>query len=377
MMRGGHWVLVVASFFDLVCARQPSAPPVEPPPPGEVWLSDAQVREAKLRVEPLAEQEVDDVIVTSGRLTFDDGHVAHVFSPVSGRVVAIAAQVGQRVKKGDVLARIESPDVGLASAELSKAQVEEVTAEHDLERQRELFAGHATSQRDLEHADDAARKARAEVVRARQKVLLLRGGGGEAVSQSFVLRAPIDGEVIARGVSPGVEVQGQYGGTAVELFTVGELDRLWVMGDVYEIDVPRVKIGSKVSIGLLAMPSRPIDARVEWISSTLDPSTRTAKIRASVDNRARALKPEMYATVSVSVDERRALAIPRAALLRLGDQTAVFVEKGRSMDGRHVFARTPVTVDEAEGDRWLPILAGLERGAPVVTKGAILLAGDR
>lgn len=378
MMRFSHWFFVGATTLDLVCTKPRPEPPAPQKPAGEVWLSDAQIEEAKLRIEPLAEQDVDDAVLTSGRLTFDDAHVAHVFSPVSGRVVGIDAKVGQRVKKGDVLARIESADVGLASAELQQAETAQTTADHELTRVRDLLAAHATSEREVERAEDAARKAKAEMLRARQKASLLRVGPSDAVTQTFALRAPIDGEVVARAISPGVEVQGQYGGgAALELFTIGELDRLWVVGDVYEMDVTRVKVGSKVSVGLLAVPGKPIAATVEWVSGTLDPSTRTAKVRASVDNHDRTLKPEMYATLSILVDERRALAIPRSALLRLGDRTAVFVEKGATADGKRVFARVPVGVDESEGGRWVPILSGLERGTRIVTKGGILLASER
>lgn len=370
---------ILASLLALVgCRHKTEAPPSpgDTPPPNEVWLTDAQVAEAKVEVQPLSEQSVDDTIVTSGTITFDDAHVSHVFSPVSGRVTRINAQVGQRVKKGDVLAVLESPDIGIASADLHKAEADRITAEHDLERQKELLAAHATSQRDFEQAEDAYRKAKAEVERAKQKAALFRAGGSTGVTQTYSIRAEIDGEVVARSLSPGVEVQGQYGGgTAVELFTIGELDRLWVVGDVFEMDSPRVKVGSKVTMKVVALPGKSFPAKVEWVSGVLDPTTRTAKVRCVIDNEQGLFKPQMYATLFISVDERRTLAIPRSAILRLGDQTAVFVEKGRSADGRRVFARVPVTLDESEGGKWVPVPHGLAAGTSVVTHGAILLAG--
>jgi cobalt-zinc-cadmium efflux system membrane fusion protein len=347
-------------------------------PIGEIWLTDLQIAEAKIKAEPLEEQDVDDVIVTSGKVAFDDAHVNHVFSPVSGRVTRIEAKVGQHVKKGDVLAVLESPDIGLASADLHKADADLITAQHDLERQKELLAAHATSQRDYEQSEDNFRKAKAEVDRAKQKAGLFRAGAGNGVTQTYAVRAEIDGEVVARNVSPGGEVQGQYGGgTAVELFTVGELDRLWVVADVYEMDTARVKVGSRVTLKLFSMPNKAFPAKIEWVAGTLDPATRTAKVRCVLENADRSFKPEMYATLYIAVDERRAIAIPRTALLRLGETTAVFVEKGKSADGRHIFARVPVTVDEAEGGKWLPLTHGPERGAKIVTEGTILLAGER
>src|SRR5262249_55926111 len=151
-------------------------------------------------------------------------------------------------------------------------------------------------------------------------------------------------EIISRNASEGVELAGQYGGAAVELFTVGELDKVWVIADVYEIDSARVRVGSRVNLKLFAFATRVFPATIDYVSGTLDPATRTARVRCVLENPTGTIKPEMYATLFISVDERRALAIPRGSLLRLGDQLAVFVEKGKAPDGRHIYARTPVTV---------------------------------
>ena len=379
-----HWphgsgaLVLVLALFCTSCGRRPVVSTESNVAAGEIWLTDEQANEAKIRVEPLEEHEVDDVLVASGKVAFDDAHVTHVFSPVSGRVTRIEAKIGQRVKKGDVLAVLESPDIGLASADLHKAEADRVAADHDLQRQKELLAAHASSQRDYEAAEDAYGKAKAEVDRAKQKASLFRASASGGVTQTYAVRAEIDGEVVARNVSPGAEVQGQYGGgVAVELFTVGVLDQLWVIADVYEIDTARVKVGSKVVLKLFAIPHRVFPATIEWVAGTLDPSTRTAKVRCSIDNKDRVFKPEMYATLFIAVDERKALAIPRSALLRLGEQTSVFVEKGRAPDGRHAFTRVPVVVDETEGDTWLPLTRGPERGARVVIEGGILLSGAR
>jgi cobalt-zinc-cadmium efflux system membrane fusion protein len=182
--------------------------------------------------------------------------------------------------------------------------------------------------------------------------------------------------VVGRNVNPGTEVQGQYsGGTAVELFTVGELDHVWVLADVFEIDLARIKQGAHVTVKVVSYPDRHFEGKVDWVSSSLDPTTRTAKVRCSIANTDRALKAEMYATVSISVDERKALAIPRSAMLRIGDQTMVFVQTGQNKEGDVKFERRPVHVDEDQGAEYLPVTHGLERGEQIVTSGAILLSG--
>jgi len=345
-------------------------------PAGEVWLTSEQVRAANIEVEPAEAHEFDDVIMTSGRVTFDDMRVAHVFSPVTGRVTTIAAQLGQHVKRGAPLATLESPDIGNALSETNKARADYIASEHDYQRQKALVAEHATSEAVLEQSEDSWRKARAELERARSKAYLLRAGDGSSVSQTHALLSPIDGEILARNISPGIEVVGQYaGGAAQELFTVGQIDEVWVLGDIYEVDIAKVHVGSPVSITVLASQGRVLPGSVDWVSSVLDPDTRTAKIRCRLQNADEALRPEMFATLRVSVDRRSALAIPRSAVLRLGDYHVVFVQLDDGNEGVR-FARVPVDIDDqgTASDAWVVVQHGVAAGQRVVARGAGLLS---
>lgn len=347
------------------------------PPAGEAWLTPQQVKNANLVVAPATDQDVGGAVTASGKVTYDDLRVAHQFSPVTGRVVKIEAQPGEFVKKGQPLVVIESPDVGTAFSDLAKAHADLEAADRDFKRQKELFDAHAASQKDYEAALDNFQKSKAELARAQKKAALLsKGGGADSVTQEYTLRATLDGEVVGRNVTPGMEVVGQYSqGNAVELFTIGELDHVWVVADVYEMDLGRIKKGARVTVRVVTYPNRIFEGVVDYVSGTLDPATHTAKVRCTIPNPDRDLKPEMYATVSVSVAERKALAIPRSAMLRLGDQTVVFVQTGTAPNGLIRFERRPVAVDEDEGGDYLPVTHGLERGEKIVTSGAILLAG--
>jgi cobalt-zinc-cadmium efflux system membrane fusion protein len=341
-----------------------------------VWLTDQQIKAANIDVQPASEEAVDDTILTSGRVTLDDMRAGHVFSPVTGRVISIAAGLGAQVKKGDALATLESPDVGTATSDERKAQADVIAADHDLRRKKALFEEKAASAADVEIAEDNDRKAMAELQRARTKAFLLRVGNVDVVNQTYTLSAPIDGEVLARAINIGIEVQGQYsGGANVELFTIGALDKVWVLADVYEMDLPRVKVGSPVSVSVVSYPKKVFTGKVDWISGMLDPTTRTVRVRCTFDNTDRLLRPEMYATVSITVDEKKALALPHDAIVRMGEQTVVFVEAGHTPDGRTKFERKPVTVVEGEGSKWVPVEHGVQAGERVVTAGGILLSG--
>lgn len=342
--------------------------------PGRQLLTRRQVVEAKLMVAPVEEHDFGDSVVTSGRVTFDDLRVGHAFSPVTGRVTEILAPLGAHVKKGDALAVIESPDVGSAFADVEKAQADVLNAGHELARQQELFAAHAGAQRELENAQGNASKAQAEFSRAQQKSRMFRVGTASVANQSYTLRSPIDGEVVARTVSPGAEVQGQYStGNAAELFTIGRLDRVWVLADLYEQDLGRVTVGARVRVTTVAYPEKEFVGRVDWVSNMLDPQTRTAKVRCSFDNREHLLKPEMYATVKLEAPPHRTVAIPRSALLRIGDQTVVFVVTAER-DGGIEFDRRRIVVDDVAVDEWVPVRSGLQAGEKLVTSGAILLS---
>jgi len=345
-------------------------------PPGEVWLTPTQTQDAKIQISDVAEEDVDDTILTSGTVTLDDMRTGHVYSPVTGRVQEIRARLGQRVKKGDALALIESPDIGNAVADLHKAQADLIAASHDLKRKKELFEEKAGSGAELEAAQDTYRRAKAEVERAQERDALLRVGNADAVTQTFSLVAPVDGEILMRNINPGIQVQGQYsGGASNELYTIGELDHVWVIGDLYEMDFARVHVGAPAQVTVVAYPGKVFKGTVDWVSGSLDPSTRTAKVRCNFDNPDKFLRPMMYATVQVSVDQKKAVAIPRNSILRLGDQKIVFIEVGEG-DGLVKYKRVPVEVDEGESSQWLEVKHGLEKGQKIVVSGAILLAAN-
>jgi RND family efflux transporter MFP subunit len=176
-----------------------------------------------------------------------------------------------------------------------------------------------------------------------------------------------------RNISPGVEVQGQYSGGSTELYTVGQLDQVWVLGDLYEMDLARVHVGSPATVSVVAYPNKTFEGKVDWVSGSLDPGSRTARVRCTFPNSDKLLRPMMYATVQVSVEQQTALAIPRNALLRLGTEKVVFVEAGEG-DGHVSFKRVSVDVDEGESSPWLVVKGGLDNGQKLVVNGAILLS---
>lgn len=366
--------LVSESIFGSAC-RQP-APVVKetPPPPNEVWMSADEMARTGVKTAMVEEKPFEDTLLLAGRVAFDDSRVTHVFSPVAGRITKLEAALGAHVKKGAPLAVIESPDIGSVSADVHKAEADLVTTQRAFERQERLYKQGAGTQVDRDQAEDDYRKSKAELARTRERARLMGAYGG--VTQGFVLRSGIEGDVVARAATPGMEVQSQYAtGGAPELFTIGGIERVWVLADVYEMDAARVKKGATVDVTVVALPGRTFTGVVDYVGDVLDPQLRTLRVRCILGNADRALKPEMFATTRVRVDPRMMLGIPREAVLRLGDQSVVFVDRGLAPGSTKTrFVRLPVTIDERSPDGIVPVERGLVRGDRIVVSGVQILA---
>jgi cobalt-zinc-cadmium efflux system membrane fusion protein len=343
----------------------------------EAWITAKQLEAASVKLAVVRETQLEMTVSVGGKVAFDDLKVTHIFSPVTGRVMKVFGQLGEVLPKGAPLVAIASPDVGSAVSDVLKARADLTAAEHEYRRQQELYAAHAGALKDLEAAEGAYRKAKAESERAQLKSKLLRAGSVDEVTQEYTLRSPISGEIVARGVNPGVEVQGQYSGAnnPLEMFTIGELDPIWVFADVYEMDLSRIEPGAPVTVRSPLFSNEVFQGKVDWISDALDPVLRTAKVRCSLANPRRLLKPEMYQMVTISTPAKPMLAVPRSAVLRLGEETVVFVAAGQRPDGKVVFKRRRVLVNEEETGDLIPVLDGIKPGDTIVIDGGIFLAG--
>jgi multidrug efflux pump subunit AcrA (membrane-fusion protein) len=154
------------------------------------------------------------------------------------------------------------------------------------------------------------------------------------------------------------------------------LDRLWVLGEVYEMDLPRVEEKAVVTVKVSSYPGKTFKGVVDWVSDVLDPALHTAKVRCIIENPERLLKPEMYEAVSISVPGKHMLAIPRAALLRTLAETVVFVRTGQSRpDGSMVFKRRKVVANEESNGDLVPVISGLKPGETIAVDNAIFLLG--
>jgi cobalt-zinc-cadmium efflux system membrane fusion protein len=350
-------------------ASQP-APPVDAESDGAHGAGPIVVDRtmlASITVEPIAERDMTSVLTIAGKVQFDEDRLARVLVPLGGQVVDLHVKVGDPVKKGETLCAIRSREAAAAVAEHIESHKDLDLAEKTAVMTEDLFQHEAASKIALQQAQNDLAKARSRVTRT-EDALRVFGLDPEADFSTFTGRvpivAPIGGVVIDRKVTEGQFVQAD----STPIVSVADLSTVWVMGDLFERDLPLASIGQSATITTTAYGAETFQGRVNYISDAIDPATRTAKVRVSVANPGARLKPEMFAAISLeATGHRRVMTIPAAA---------VFVEDGRSYVyteiDRGTFVRRAVDVAAGEGSE-RRVLGGLRAGERIVVDGALLL----
>jgi membrane fusion protein, heavy metal efflux system len=309
----------------------------------------------------------------SGRLAWDDDVTVRIYPPVAGRVLEVQGNVGERVTPGQVLAVIGAPDWGQAQADARNADAALELAKRSLARARDLYEHGAGPKKDVDTAEDDMARAQAEQQRTHAK-LRLYGNADVSVDELLRLRSPVGGTVAERSIAVGQEVRPDQmmAGDAPAgkpLFVITDPTRLWMWLDVSEVDLATLKPGEALHLRTAAYPDRRFDGRIDLVGASLDPATRTVKVRGSVPNPDGALKAEMYVTAQVTDagGPPPGVEVPAKALFLDGDARWVFVEEA---PGR--FRRQAVQVGP-EHEGWIAVTNGVAAAERVVTEGSLLL----
>lgn len=302
----------------------------------------------------------------SGRLIWNEERTARVFPAFAGRVSQILVKPGDVVRPGQTLALMQSPDFGIAQAETRKAASDHMLATKNAARVRDLVENGVAPRKDLHAAEAELARATVEVERTRVRLKLY--GGGDAIDQSLAIRAALGGLVVERNINPGQELRAELAASnAPPLFVITDPTRLWLAADVTERDLADVRPGRAIKFQVGAYPDQSFDARIDVVADFVDPTTRTIRARASLDNRDRKLKGEMFATVIVEGQPLDGVEVPVRAMFLDGDASYVFVEEAVGQ-----FRRVPIKPDAERGGK-IRIATGLDPGARVVVDGALLL----
>ena len=307
------------------------------------------------------------VVELPARLVWDEERTQRIYPAFAGRVMAIRADVGQRVQAGAVLAQLASPDFGSAQADTTKAQSDLRLSEKNLQRQRELFEAGIVARKDLDQAESDTTRAQAEAQRANARTSLY--GASSGVDQQLALRATVSGVVVERNLNPGQEVRPDQSGPGVPaLFVVTDPTRMWVQIDARESEAAMLQRGASFELAIAALPDQKFVGRVTAAADFIDPATRTIKIRGAIDNPSRLLKAEMLATARIERMRGSGVVVPASTITLSGAQHRLFVQVQPG-----VFESRDVKLS-FQGPKEAVVSQGLEAGEQVVSDNVLLLA---
>lgn len=312
----------------------------------------------------------------TAEIQFNANKVFHIGPRVPGRVVDVFADLGDEVQKGQKLALLDSIELGQAISEYRTSKTRLEVSKVNFEREKRLWEKKVTSEKDMLGAKSSYAQAQAEFEASEGKLHLL-GLSEEEITglrpqshtiATFPILSPFNGTVVEKHIALGEMTE-----PATMLFAIADLSVLWIILDIYEKDLPRIRPGQEVGVAVRSCPEVEFRGKITYISDVVEEKTRTVKVRVEIDNPERKLKPGMFATAKISTtpeDAVERLVVPHTAIESYEGKQVVFVALGD-----YAFKLREVKVGE-ELDGYVEVLKGLGEGEEIVSKGAFYLKSE-
>jgi membrane fusion protein, heavy metal efflux system len=342
----------------------------EAPPPAQVeHEGDANIVQvdkgtaAKFPLATAADYKAGSQLTVTGVVNPDIARTVPVISIASGRVVEIRARLGDTVKKGQLLLRVQSADIAAAYSDYRKAVADETLANTQFERARGLYDHGAISLNDFQVAEDINNKAKVDVETTAEHLRVL-GAPLDHPSGILDIVAPIAGVITDQQVTNAAGIQGL---SSTNPFTISDLSDVWIICDVYENDLSDVRLGDSADVRLNAYPDQVVTGTISNIGAVLDPNIRTAKVRIQVHNPGN-MRPGMFVTATFRGQKKESHAsIPATAILHLHDRDWVYLPAGGDK-----FKRLAIVAGEMLPNNMQEVISGLKPGDQVVTNALVL-----
>ncbi|MEO8593923.1 MAG: efflux RND transporter periplasmic adaptor subunit [Candidatus Solibacter sp.] len=374
-------IVIALSLVLASCSKTtPDPPPDKDKKPASslVTMEPAAQQHVGMKVAPANMTQLTEYLQVTGTVQPVDSRVSQVRSLARGRLLEVRVKVGDRVRAGQELARIDNLEAAELAAQLSSARAElrrlkilSAAQSKQVDRNQKLSEIGAAPHKDYEQSR-AEYQALDESIRSQDGVIggfaarLRRFGMSEPDPTAIVvtaITAPFAGIITKSVTAPGEVVE-----SSTELFTVADISHVWLQAEVYEKDLGRLRVGQSAIIHVDTYPDEPFAGKVTYISDALDPQTRTAKVRCEVANTNLRLKLDMFAIVQLPTTfSRQAIAVPVGAIQQLDAKTVVFVQRGAAQFEVREIKPGKTVSGQVE------ILAGLRQGEPVVVVGSFHL----
>jgi cobalt-zinc-cadmium efflux system membrane fusion protein len=370
------WILLAVVMWCAACDKKdPPDPKAEAPPAAKVESeSDASIAKVdhpdRYPVVAAVKHASTNELSVNGSVQPDVARNVPVISLASGRVVEIHARLGDEVKKGQLLMKVQSSDISSAFSDYRKATVAEQLSKVQLERAKILFDKGAIAKKDLETAQSAEDSAVVDVDTTKEHLRVLGVDAAHPTGEVDIY-APISGVIVEQNITAAGGVKTLD--NSPNLFTISDMSLVWVMCDVYENDLAAVHVGEYADVKLNAYPDKVFKAKISNIGPILDPSLRTAKVRLEMENPAPPqgvglMRIGMFVTATFhSLTQQTHTAVPATAVLHLHDRDWVYTP---IPDGR--FKRIEVTGGKMLDGGMQEILTGIGPGTQVVANALVL-----
>jgi RND family efflux transporter MFP subunit len=342
----------------------------------EVTLTPEALERAGIKVAEVKSQPSTAAVTVPGTIMSNAYRDTKVGALVGGIVRQVTVELGASVRRGQSLSVIFSSELADAQMKYLSMRAMLEADRQKLERTQKLVALGSASRQELEEVTAVHASRETEVAAAGQRLQLLgltpdrvaKLTSAAQIVSEVIVPAPTDGLVIARAVNPGQVVN-----AGQELFVVTDLSTVWAIGDLYERDFPRVRVGAPAAVAIPSMPGRTLKGRVAYIDPRVDLATRTAKVRVEVPNPAGDLRLGMFVTVNFETGStERVTVVPRAAIQMIGERPVVYVA-AEGEEGK--FTERTVKLGIPVGDS-MQVLDGLKPGEKVVSEGSFFLRAE-
>lgn len=332
---------------------------------GRVAMSDAQLNASGVVVETATAAAIRSTLQLPGEIRFNEDRTAHVVPRVGGVVEGVSANLGQQVKKGQVLAVVSSASVSEQRSSLRSAQQRLGLARTTFEREKKLWEEKISPQQDMLQAEQALREAEIAVANEQQKLGAIGAGAGAGALGRYELRAPFDGMVVEKHIALGEMVKED-----TNVFTISDLSSVWAELSIGAKDLDQVRVGGKVLVRSTASDTR-ASGTVSYVGSLIGEQTRTAKARVTLNNPEHAWRPGLFVNVDIVGSESAApVTVSSEALQSVNEQAVVFIKVPGG------FIPQPVRTGRSDGKR-TEILGGLRQGAAYAAAGSFIVKSEQ
>lgn len=350
------YTLIILAIF--ISCRQKENAPIKKEP----IISDSMAK--MITIDTVKFDNIQDQLTLSGEVGYDDNKVVKIFPNASGQVVSVYVSLGDRVQQGQVLAVIRSADVAGNYSDLKSANSDASIAEKEYKNAEQLYQNGISSQKEFIQAKLQYEKAMTAVNKVHTQIAI-NGGGRTNANGTYVISSPRSGFIVEKNITSGSFIRNDNG---QNLFTISDMQDVWVWANVFETDIQKIKPGYRADITTLSYPDKVFHGIVNQVNSTLDPLSKAMKVKIVLPNVDMLLKPQMFTKIIINnKTDTKALIIPSSAIVFDGGKNYVLIYKNK-----YDVKVQEVQIEKQVGDIDY-IASGIKQGDMVISKNQILI----